>query len=94
MDSFLEFARLVCALERATRASFLHDYNGKKILSIQMDILKEKPIVYFTELEGDGHYLCYGLNAGKENSEIVNTTSDSSKLYSPIIKIKSLPKTL
>jgi len=94
VNSTLEFSRLVCALERAPRVSFLHDYHGQKILSVQMDILKEKPIVYFTPLEHNGHYLCYGLKGGKEESTIVDTTSDSSKLYSPIIKIKSLPKTL
>jgi hypothetical protein len=59
-----------------------------------MDILKEKPIVYYTPLENHGHYLCYGLKGGKEESDIVDSTSDASKLYSPIIKIKSLPKTL
>ena len=94
VNSTLEFSRLVCALERAPRVSFLHDYNGAKILSVQMDILKEKPIVYYTPLENHGHYLCYGLKGGKEESEIVDSTSDASKLYSPIIRIKSLPKTL
>jgi len=94
VNSTLEFSRLVCALERVPRVSFLHDYEGQKILSVQMDILKEKPIVYFTPLENIGHYLCYDLKGGKEKSEIVNTTSDASKLYSPIVKIKSLPKTL
>ena len=59
-----------------------------------MDVLKEKPIVYYTPLERNGDYLCYGLKSGKEESDIVNSTSDSSKLYSPIIRIKSLPKTL
>jgi len=94
VNSTLEFSRLVCALERTPRVSFLHDYNGQKILSVQMDILKEKPIVYYTPLKNIGHYLCYGLKGGKEKSEIVDTTSDASKLYSPIVKIKSLPKTL
>ena len=94
VNSTLEFSRLVCALERAPRVSFLHDYHGLQILSVQMDILKEKPIVYYTPLENHGHYLCYGLKGGKEESEIVDTTSDASKLYSPIIRIKSLPKTL
>ena len=92
--STLEFTRLVCALERAPRVSFLHDHNGRKILSVQMDILKDKPIVYYTPLDHNGHYLCYGLKGGKENSEIVDTTSDPSKLYSPIVRIKSLPKSL
>ena len=94
VNSTLEFSRLVCALERAPRVSFLHDHDGRKILSVQMDILKEKPIVYYTPLEHNGHYLCYGLKGGKDESEIVNTTSDNSKLYSPIVRIKSLPKTL
>ena len=94
VNSTLEFSRLVCALERVPRVSFLHDYDGQKILSVQMDVLKEKPIVYYTPLEYIGHYLCYGLKRGKEESEIVNTTSDASKLYSPIVRIKSLPKTL
>jgi len=94
VNSTLEFSRLVCALERAPRVSFSHDHNGQKILSVQMDVLKEKPIVYYTPLEQHGHYLCYGLKGGKEESTIVNSTSDASKLYSPIIRIKSLPKTL
>ena len=94
VHSTLEFTRLVCALERAPRVSFLHDYDGKKILSVQMDVLKEKPIVYYTHLENNGHYLCYDFKGGKEKSEIVDTTSDASKLYSPIVRIKSLPKTL
>ena len=54
------------------------------------DLTKKVPII----LEHNGQYLCYGLKGGKEESKIVDTTSDSSKLYSPIIRIKSLPKTL
>jgi len=44
VHSTLEFTRLVCALERAPRVSFLHDYDGKKILSVQMDVLKENQL--------------------------------------------------
>ncbi|RNJ75418.1 MAG: hypothetical protein D9C04_06665 [Nitrosopumilus sp. B06] len=94
LGSTLEFSRLVCALERPPRVSFLHDHEGQKILSVQMDILKEKPIVYYTPLENNGHYICYSMRSGREESNIVDSTSDSSKLYSPIIRIKSLPKTL
>ena len=94
LDSPLEFTRLVCALERSPRVSFLHEHNGKKVLSVQMDILKEKPVIYFTPIENIGHYLCYGFNSGQEKLELVDTTLDNSKLYSPIIKIKSLPASL
>ena len=38
VNSPLEFSRLVCALERATRVSFLHEHKGKKVLSVQMDL--------------------------------------------------------
>ena len=34
LDSPLEFTRLVCALERSPRVSFLHEHNGKKVLSV------------------------------------------------------------
>jgi hypothetical protein len=94
VSSTLEFSRLVCALERAPRISFLHEHEGRKILSVQMDVLKEKPIVYYTPLEHNGHFLCYALRGGKEQTDIVNSTSDASKLYSPIVRIKSLPDTL
>ena len=94
VSSTLEFSRLVCALERAPRISFLHEHEGRKILSVQMDILKEKPIVYYTPLDHNGHFLCYALRGGKEQTEIVNSTSDISRLYSPIVRIKSLPETL
>ena len=61
---------------------------------MQREVLRESPIVYYTPIENNGHYLCYGLKSGKEESDVVDSTSDSSKLYSPIIRIKSLPKTL
>ena len=94
VSSTLEFSRLVCALERAPRISFLHEHEGRKILSVQMDVLKEKPIVYYTPLEQNGQFLCYTLRGEKEQTEIVDSTSDASKLYSPIVRIKSLPDTL
>ena len=88
VGSNLEFSRLVCALERTPRVSFLHEHDGKKVLSVQMDLLKEKPIIYFTPVEKLGHYLCYGFKAGREESSVVNSTIDTARLYSPIIKLK------
>jgi len=94
VESSLEFSRLVCALERVPRVSFLHDHDGKKVLSVQMDLLKEKPIIYFTPMENFGHYLCYGFKGGKEESLVVESTNDTTRLYSPIVRIKSLPDSL
>ena len=94
VESSLEFSRLVCALERAPRVTFRHKHEGKDVLSVQMDLLKEKPIIYYAPIENKGHYLCYGFKAGKEESIIVDSTHDNTKLYSPIVKIKSLPENL
>ena len=94
VESTLEFSRLVCALERVPRVSFLHDHEGKKVLSVQMDLLKEKPVIYFTPADNLGHYICYGFKADKEESSVVNSATDSARLYSPIVKIKSLPASL
>lgn len=94
VDSPQEFSRLVCALERAPRVSFMHEHEGKEVLSVQMDILKEKPIIYYTPVDIKGHYLCYGFKNGKEHSSVVDSTYDNSRLYSPIVKIKSLPDNL
>lgn len=94
LASSLEFSRLVCALERAPRVSFLHEHDGKKILSIQMDLLKERPVVYYVPVEQNGHYVSYGFKNGKEEANIVDAISEPTRLYSPIVKIKSLPHSL
>ena len=94
VNSPLEFTRLVCALERSTRVSFLHEHNGKKVLSVQMDLLKESPVIYYTPIEKLGQFLSYGFKSGKEESLMVDSTIDNSKIYSPVVKIKSLPQSL
>lgn len=94
LASSLEFSRLVCALERSPRVSFFHEHEGSKVLSVQMDLLKDKPIIYYTPIENNGHYLSYGFKAGREESLVVNSASDATRLYSPIVKIKSLPENL
>ncbi len=90
----IEFARLVCALERVPRTSFSFEHEGLYVISVQMDLLKERPIIYYTPAEKSGHYLCYGFKAGNEDSSIVNTITNPTYLYSPIVRVKSLPPSL
>jgi hypothetical protein len=59
-----------------------------------MDLLKQSPVIYYTPVENFNHYLCYGFKSGKEESLMVDSTIDTSKMYSPIVKIKSLPQSL
>ena len=62
VESTLEFSRLVCALERMPRVSFLHEHKGSKVLSVQIDLLKEKPVIYYTPNSDVGHFLA--INSG------------------------------
>jgi hypothetical protein len=59
-----------------------------------MDLLKERPIIYYVPIEQNGHYLSYGFRNGKEEANVVDAISEPTKLYSPIVKIKALPMSL
>ena len=89
-----EFSRLVCALERIPRTSFSFNLGGRNVVSVQMDLLKERPVSYYVPIDKTGHYLSYGLKTDKEDCDIVNTITNPTYLYSPIVKVKSLPNTL
>ncbi len=89
-----EFSRLVCALERIPRTCFSFSLDGKDVISVQMDVLKERPVNYYVPNTKFGHYLSYGFKTGKEDCDIVNTITNPTYLYSPIIRIKSMPDSL
>jgi hypothetical protein len=89
-----EFSRLVCALERIPRTSFSFVLDGREVISVQMDVLKERPVNYYVYNQKFGHYLSYGFKAGKEDYDIVNTMTNPTFLYSPIVRMKSLPESL
>ena len=90
----IEFSRLVCALERVPRTSFSFVHEGNPVLAVQMDIIKERPVICYTKEGKSGHYISYGFKAGKEDSDIVNTITNSTYLYSPIVRVKTLPPSL
>lgn len=89
-----EFSRLVCALERIPRTCFSFTLEDKEIVSVQMDLLKERPVNYFILNNKYGHYLSYGFKSGKEDCDIVNTITNPTYLYSPIIRVRSMPESL
>jgi hypothetical protein len=89
-----EFSRMVCALERVPRTAFSFELDGKSIISVQMDLLKERSVNFYVQTERKGHYISYGFKAGKEDYDVVNIVSNPMYIYSPIVRIKSLPATL
>ena len=87
----IEFSRLVCALERVPRTSFSLEHDGKPVIAVQMDLLKERPVIYYATAEKTGHYISYGFKAGKEESDIVNTRSEGTRLNSSHIQKSRMP---
>ncbi len=89
-----EFSRMVCALERIPRTSFSFQLDGKSIISVQMDLLKERSVNYYVQTDKNGHYLSYGFKAGKEDYDVANTVTNPTYIYSPIVRVKTLAETL
>ncbi len=94
VNDMTEFARMVCALERIPRTAFAFELDGKNVIAVQMDLLKERSVNYFVPAEKNGHYLSYGIKGSKEDYDVVNTISNPTYIYSPIVRVKSLPSTL
>ena len=67
VSSTLEFTRLVCALERTPRVSFLHEFNGKNVLSVQMDMIKESPVIYYAQVDNFDHSFLTASNLVRKN---------------------------
>lgn len=89
-----EFSRMVCALERVPRTTFAFELDGKNIISVQMDLLKERSVNYYVKSDKSGHYLSYGFKGVKEDYDVVNTVLNPMYIYSPIVRVKSLPDAL
>jgi len=94
VSDMAEFSRMVCALERVPRTTFAFELDGKNIISVQMDLLKERSVNYYVKADKNGHYLSYGFKNGKEDFDVVNTVSNPMYIYSPIVRVKVLPDTL
>ncbi|MDE1727192.1 MAG: hypothetical protein KGH89_08040 [Thaumarchaeota archaeon] len=94
VSDMIEFSRLVCALERIPRTVFSFALDGKDVICVQMDLLKERPVSYYVQNTKVGHYLSYGFKTNKEDCDVVNTITNPTYLYSPIIRVKSLPESL
>src|SRR5574342_638545 len=90
----IEFSRLVCALERVPRTSLSFVHEGNPVLAVQMDLIKERPVIYYAREGNTGHYISYGFKSGKEDSDIINTITNPTYLYSPIVRVKTLPPSL
>jgi hypothetical protein len=92
------FARLVCALERAPLPCFSMNLNKDHIFAVQTEFTNGIPVIYYAKaLNSNSNsnisnqfiaYRCHGLS---ETVTLVDTASNPLFVYSPIINIEKLP---
>lgn len=90
-----DFARLVCALERAPLPAFSFKLGGKMILAAQHDIIDGRPVIYYAETDAGGaQYLAYRASGGTEEVALVDSVGNPTFVYSPILRVEKFPAAL
>lgn len=87
-ESFLDFARFVCAFREYPLRVYAHKLRGKMVLASRL-VLSNSIIAFYTDYE-KGRYIKYDPKDGKESACVVDSI-DSTSNYSPIIHLESLP---
>jgi hypothetical protein len=94
VGSLVEFGRLTCALERAPFPLFAFRNDGNVRLAAQVDLFMGTPIFYYVDAEKDGEFLAYRSTGEVEEVQLVESATNPTFIYGPIIRVKKLPKAL
>ncbi|HEX5186975.1 MAG TPA: hypothetical protein VFV86_08805, partial [Nitrososphaeraceae archaeon] len=89
------FARLVCALERAPLPCFSMKLQNDHIFAVQTEFINGIPIIYYTKCQNSGfsnQFIAYRCHGVSETVALVDTASNPLFVYSPIINIEKLPE--
>ena len=90
------FGRLVCALERTPMPAFSLVLNERFVYAVQTDFIDGRPVIYFAENDEKnyGQYMAYRLTGTTEEVAIVDSVSNPSFIYTPIINVDKFPSSL
>ncbi len=94
LDSLIELGRLSCALERAPFPLFAFRHGKATRIAAQADLFMGTPIFYFFDNGQVDEFLAYRITGEGEEVQLVNSASNPSYLYAPIIRVQKMPKTL
>ena len=86
VESFLDFARYVCAIREFPLRVYAFPYKNKKILATNY-FLSNSILCFYSFFPNDGTYLSYKNQGGNENASVVDATKNFSN-YAPIIELK------
>ncbi len=94
VGNLVELGRLTCALERAPFPLFAFKNGGSVRLAAQVDLFMGTPIFYYVDAEKDGEFLAYRTTGELEDVQLVQSATNPTYIYGPIIRVKKLPKAL
>lgn len=94
LDSLLELGRLSCALERAPFPLFAFKEGKSTRVAAQADLFMGTPIFYYFDNGSVDEFLAYKITGEGEEVQFVNSASNASYLYAPVIMVRRMPKPL
>jgi hypothetical protein len=89
-----DFARLVCALERAPLPTFSMYLNNEHIFALQTEFIYGTPVIYYVKFETNNpsnQYIAYRCQGLSETVTLVDIATNPLFVYSPIINVEKLP---
>lgn len=94
LGSLLDLGRLSCALERAPFPLFAFKEGKSTRIAAQADLFMGTPIFYYFDNGTVDEFLAYRITGEGEEVQFVNSASNASYLYAPVIMVQRMPKTL
>jgi len=94
LDSLIDLGRLSCALERAPFPLFAFKHGKATRIAAQADLFMGTPIFYYFDNGQVDEFLAYRITGEGEEVQLVNSASNASYLYAPVIRVQRMPKSL
>lgn len=88
------FARLVCALERAPLPTFSMYLKNEHVFAVQTEFIYGSPVIYYVKFQNSNlcnQYLAYRCHGLSETVILMDIASNPLFVYSPIINVEKLP---
>jgi hypothetical protein len=94
LESLVELGRLSCALERAPFPLFAFKHGKATRIAAQADLFMGTPIFYYFDNGQVDEFLAYRISGEGEEVQLVNSASNATYLYAPVIRVQKMPKPL
>ena len=94
LESLLDLGRLSCALERAPFPLFAFMHGKATRIAAQADLFMGTPVFYYFDNGVVDEFLAYRITGEGEEVQLVNSASNASYLYAPVIRIRKMPPVL